>query len=78
MRISRDQKIISALLSNKAPKKYQGKEVVVLDGKVYQFPEDDKQAANFFNKLIKRNLGKTPTLVDVPKANMTYILSTIK
>lgn len=73
-----DQKIISTLLSDKAPKKYQGKEVVILGGEIYTLPKDDKKAANFFNKLIKENPDKIPTLVDVPKANMTYILPTFK
>lgn len=73
MKVNQDQKIISSLLEGKAPKKYEGKEVVVQNGEIYILPSDDKRASNLLNSLIKRNSGVVPTLVSVPKHG-TYIL----
>lgn len=73
MRVSKDQKVIGTLLSDKAPKKYQGKQVIVLNGKVYLPPDDDKKAGEFLYRLIKQHPKLTPTLTFVPKPGM-YIL----
>mgnify|MGYP001567248286 CR=1 FL=1 len=68
-----DQKTIANLLSGKVSKKYQGKEVVVMEGKVYLLPENDEQSKNLINKLIQEHPGLTPTITFVPKHG-TYIL----
>ena len=68
-----DKEIVNLLLSDKSPKKYEGKEVIVLGGKVYLLPDDDKNAGLFLNKLIKKNPSIIPTLVSVPRHGM-YIL----
>ncbi len=73
MKANQDQKIISSLLSGKAPKKYEGKEVVVQKGEIYILPSNDKGASNLLNSLIKKHSGIVPTLVSVPKHG-TYIL----
>ena len=72
---SRDQ-IITNLLSGKMDKKYEGKQVVVFDNKVYLLPEDDKKSAKFVEKLIKKNPKSTPTIAFVPKEG-SYILLAI-
>ncbi len=69
-----DEKIIQALHSEKAPKKYQGKEVVILGGRVYSLPEDDKKAQEFFYKLIKKFPKLTPTLTFIPKPGTIYVV----
>lgn len=69
----KDEKIIQTLHSDKAPKKYQGKEVVVLGGRVYIMPEDDKKVGEFINKLIAKHPKLTPSLTFVPRPG-TYIL----
>ena len=69
----KDEKIIQKLHSDKAPKKYQGKEVAVVAGKVYLMPEDDKKAGGFINKLLSKHPKLTPALTFVPKPG-TYIL----
>ena len=75
MKISKDQKVIKTLLSDRAPKKYQGKEVVVIEGKVYLFPKDDKKAGEFLNSLIKKHPGSIPTLTFVTKPGMYILLA---
>ena len=67
------QQILSLLLSGKAAKRYQGKQVVVFDGRVYILPENDQEAGIFVNRLMERNPGIKPTLAFVPRAE-TYIL----
>jgi len=74
----RDEKIIKILHSDKAPKKYQGKEVVVLGGKIYTFPKDDKKAGKLLNNLIKKFPGVTPTITFIPKPGTIYIMTTFK
>jgi len=70
-----DETIIAALLSGKAGKKYEGKEVVVLKGKVYILPDDDEESRDLLNNLIAKHPNATPTLVDVPRPGI-YILFT--
>ena len=67
------EKILSTLLSGKAAKKYQGKQVVIFDQQVYILPENDKEAAKLVNSLIVKKPGITPTITFVPKQG-TYIL----
>lgn len=69
----KDQKIISTLLSDKVPRKYQGKQVVVCGGEVYVLPREDKKAGDFINRLVEKHPGSTPTITFVPKQG-TYIL----
>lgn len=77
MRISKDQKLISTLLSGKPPKKYEGKQVAVFEGKIYLLPDDDKKSGEFISKLIKEHPKSIPTITYVPKQG-TYILLTKK
>lgn len=72
-----DKTVIAALLSGKGPKKYEGKEVVVLKGKVYLLPDDDQEAKEFFDNLIVKNPKATPTLVDVPTRDIYILISTL-
>lgn len=69
----KDEKIIQTLHSDKAPKKYQGKQVAVFRGKTYLLPEDDKKSGEFINKLLKEHPKSTPTITFAPKHG-TYIL----
>lgn len=68
-----DEKLLTTLLSGKAAKKYEGKQVVIFQGEVYILPKDDKQANQFLNKLITKHPTITPTVTFVPKHG-TYIL----
>lgn len=70
---SKDEKLLSFLLSGKAGKKYKGKQVVVFNGKVYILPEDDQKAAQFVAKLRKKDKKATPILTFVPRQD-SYIL----
>jgi len=74
---NKDETVIAALLSGKAPKKYQGKGVVVLKGKIYLLPDDDQKAKEFFDNLIAKNPKATPTLVDVPTHDIYILISTL-
>ena len=69
----KDERIIKILHSDKAPKKYQGKEVVVLEGKIYVMPKDDKKVGEFINKLVAKHPNSTPALTFVPRPG-AYIL----
>ncbi len=70
--VSKDH-IIANLLSGKMGKKYEGKQVVLFDEKVYVLPEDDKESAKFVERLVKQNPRSTPTVAFVPKKG-SYIL----
>lgn len=70
---TQDEKLLTHLLSGKASKKYEGKQVVICDGKVYILPLDDKKSKEFLNKLISAHPKATPTITFVPKHG-TYIL----
>ena len=69
----RDEKIIQILHSDKAPKKYLGKQVAVFGGKAYLLPENDKKSGEFINKLLREHPKSIPTITFVPKHG-TYIL----
>lgn len=71
--MKQDEKIITAILSGRAARKYEGKEVVVCGGKIYPLPDNDNEAAEFFNKLIEEHPKITPTLTFVPRHG-AYIL----
>lgn len=70
---SKDEKVLSFLLSGRAGKKYKGKQVVVFNGEVYILPEGDQEAAQFVSKLRKKNKKVMPILTFVPREE-TYIL----
>lgn len=67
------EKVLTNLLSGKAGKKYQGKQVVILDGQVYILPEDGQESADFVDELIKKHPKSRPTITYVP-CRGTYIL----
>jgi len=64
---------ITNLLSGKMGKKYEGKQVVIVSGKVYILPDNDQKSAEFLNALVKKNPKATPTVAFVPKKG-SYIL----
>lgn len=68
-------KMLANLLSGKAAKKYEGKQVVIYGEEVYILPQDDKKSKDFFNKLIAQHPKVAPTITFVPKHG-TYILIT--
>lgn len=70
---TQDDKILTNLLSGKAAKKYEGKQVVVFEGDVYILPADDKKSKEVLNKLISKHPNVMPTITFVPKHG-TYIL----
>lgn len=76
MRIQ-NEKILATLLSAKAAKKYEGKQVVVFGGEVYILPANDRKAKQFLNKLMTEHPKVTPTITFVPKHG-TYILIVTK
>lgn len=65
--MKKDEKIIAALLAGKVGKKYEGRGVVVCDGKIYPLPKDDEKAGKFFDQIIADNPTVTPTITFVPK-----------
>lgn len=66
------EKILSLLLSGKAAKKYQGKQVLIFDQDVHILPNNDKEAAKLVNSSIAKKPGITPTITFMPKHG-TYI-----
>ena len=72
-KITTKDQIITSLLSGKMGKKYEGKQVVLFEGKVYVLPSDDLKSAKFLEELIKKYPKSTPTLAFVPKKG-SYIL----
>lgn len=68
------QKNLTLLLSGKHPqaKKYAGKHVFVIEDKIITLKEG-KEALKDLNKLEKK-YGTTPTLVFVPRQDISYIL----
>ena len=70
--VSKDH-IIANLLSGKMGKKYEGKQVVLIDNKVHILPEDDLESARFVERLIKKNPKSIPTIAFVPNKG-SYIL----
>lgn len=70
---TQDEKILTNLLSGKTAKKYEGKQVVIVEGKVYILPQDDKKSKEVLNNLIAKHPKIMPTITFVPKHG-TYIL----
>lgn len=70
---TQEDNILTSLLSGKTAKKYEGRQVVIVEGKVYVLPYDDKKSKEVLNKLISKHPKVTPTITFVPKAG-TYIL----
>lgn len=68
-----NEQIIANLLSGKAAKKFEGKQVVVFQDDVYILPKNDARAKEFLNQLIAKYPNITPTITFVPKHG-TYIL----
>lgn len=68
-----NDKILTNLLSGKAAKKYEGKQVVICGGEAYILPTDDSKSKELLNKLIAKYPKIKPTITFVPKHG-TYIL----
>ena len=68
-----DEKILTNLLSGKAAKKYEGKQVVIFAGEIHILPRNDDKSKEVINQLITKHPGVTPTVTFVPKHG-TYIL----
>jgi len=69
-----EEKILNLLLSGRHPdaKKYAGHHVLVADDKVLPLKEGGDAIADI-NRM-ERKYGKTPTLVFVPRQDISYIL----
>ncbi len=67
------EKILANLLSGRAGKKYQGKQVIIFGNEVYILPEDDQKSASLVDQLIKKYPQAKPTITYVP-CQGTYIL----
>ncbi|OGK14382.1 hypothetical protein A3C98_02680 [Candidatus Roizmanbacteria bacterium RIFCSPHIGHO2_02_FULL_37_15] len=69
-----EEKILSVLLSGKHPlaKKYAGKHVLVIEDKVIPLKKG-KNASKDIEKLEKK-YGRTPTLIFIPRQDISYIL----
>ena len=61
------------LLSGAVQKKYQGKQLVIIAGKMFILPEDDTKAAKLVNRLEQKYPDEIPHLVSVPRPE-TYAL----
>lgn len=70
---TKKEKLIDSLYAGKLAKKYRGKHVVIVGGKVYTLPHNEGEADELFEKLEKRYPQETPTLLFVPKEE-SYIL----
>ena len=72
------QKTLNLLLSGKHPRseKYEGKHVLVIEDSV--FPIDEGEDGVNKIKELEKKYGKTPTLVFVPRNDITYILFVCK
>lgn len=70
---SSNETVVDKLLSGTAGEKYQGKQVVVIGGKIHILPEDDRESAEMVDQLEHKYPGQTPHLVFVPRPE-TYIL----
>lgn len=68
-----DSKLVERLLSGRVEEKYQGKQVVVMKGKVYILPEDDRQAVSLVERLEEKYPDQTPHLIFVARPE-TYVL----
>lgn len=68
-----DDKILTNLLSEKAAKKYEGKQVVIFGGEIYILPANDNKSKEVLNNLIAKHPKIMPTITFVPKHG-TYIL----
>ena len=72
-----EDKILTNLLSGKAAKKYEGKQVVIYGGEVYILPKDDNKSKEIVNELMLKHPKTTPTITFVPRHG-TYILILIQ
>lgn len=74
MKVEPEEKILSLLLSGKHPKakKYAGHHVLVVQDQIIPLKEG-KEAVEDIERLEKK-YGKTPTLVFVPRQDISYIL----
>ena len=68
-----DKELIDRLLSGTAEEKYQGKQVVIMGGRIFILPEDDQKAVTLVEDLEKKHPNQIPHLVFVPRPE-TYIL----
>lgn len=74
MKIQSEEKNLNLLLSGKHPKakKYAGHHVLVIQDQIIPLKEG-KEAVEDIERLEKK-YGKTPTLVFVPRQDISYIL----
>ena len=70
-----DEKILTSLLSGKASKKYEGKQVVIFAGEIYVLPRNDDKSKEVLNQLIIKHPGVTPTVTFVPKHGNIHLNS---
>ncbi|MFQ6009399.1 MAG: hypothetical protein ACE5K8_10675 [Candidatus Zixiibacteriota bacterium] len=68
-----DATLVDKLLSGSAEGKYQGKQVVVIGGRIFVLPEDDRESVAMVDQLEKKYPNQIPHLVFVPRPE-TYIL----
>lgn len=75
MREKSTKKNLNLLLSGKHPssKKYEGKHVFVVKEKIVPLKEGRESLAQF--KKLKEKFGEAPTLVFVPRSDISYILT---
>jgi len=74
MSIQPDEKpeqLVEKLLSGQAEEKYRGKQVVVIDERVFVLPEDDRESAALIEDLERQYPDQIPHLVFVPRSE-TY------
>lgn len=68
-----NETILKTLFSGKMGKKYLGKHVVIVNGRAFILPPENKRAKVFMEKLKKQNPKQIPQIVFVPRPE-TYIL----
>lgn len=68
------EKILNLLLSGKHPKakKYAGQHVLVIENQVFPLKEGRKAIIEIDR--LEKKYGKTPTMVFVPRQDISYIL----
>lgn len=78
MRIQSSKKIINLLLSGRHPKakKYAGHHVLVIGDKIVPLKEGSAGIRDIDR--LEKKYGKTPTLVFVPRQDISYILMVCK
>lgn len=78
MKKQSSKKTLNLLLSGKHPKakKYAGHHVLVVDNHIVPLKEGQEGLADI--ERLEKKYGKTPTIVFVPRQDVSYILSQCK